>query len=67
MHFEADLLAKAEGMISQFREGFADLPDRTRDYMIQRIPLIVAQNPVLLDDAAGMLRPGSAAKRSFRG
>ena len=26
--------------------------------MVKRIALIVAQNPVLLDDAAGMLRAG---------
>jgi lipase len=37
---------------------FADLPDRTRAYMLDRIHLIVAQNPVLLDDAAGLLRAG---------
>lgn len=35
-----------------------DLPERTRAYMIERIHLIVAQNPALLDDAAGILRPG---------
>ena len=34
------------------------LPDRTRSYMLDRIHLIEAQNPVLLDDAAGLLRPG---------
>lgn len=34
------------------------LPERTRTYMLDRIPLIEAQNPVLLDDAAHMLRPG---------
>ena len=39
-------------------ERFADLPARTQDYMVKRIGLIVAQNPVLLDDAAGMLRAG---------
>lgn len=37
---------------------FADLPDRVRGYMLDRIHLIVGQNPVLLDDAAGMLRAG---------
>lgn len=37
---------------------FADLPEKTRAYMLDRIHLIVAQNPVLLDDAAGMLRAG---------
>ena len=35
-----------------------DLPERTRAYMVDRIHLIVAQNPALLDDAAGILRPG---------
>ena len=39
-------------------EPFAALPERTRAYMVARIPLIVAQNPTLLDDAARMLRPG---------
>ena len=34
------------------------LPERTRAYMLDRIHLIEAQNPVLLDDAAGLLRPG---------
>lgn len=37
-------------------ESFADLPERTRQYMVERIHLIVAQNPALLDDAAGLLR-----------
>ena len=35
---------------------FADLPAKTRAYMVDRIHFIVAQNPVLLDDAAGLLR-----------
>ncbi len=39
-------------------EAFADLPDRQRRYILARIPQIGAQNPVLLDDAAGLLRPG---------
>ena len=39
-------------------EALADLPERTRAYMIGRIHLIVEQNPTLLDDAAGILRPG---------
>lgn len=39
-------------------DDFADLPERTRGYMLDRIHFIVAQNPVLLDDAAGLLRPG---------
>ncbi len=36
-------------------EALADLPDRARQYITDRIHLIVAQNPVLLDDAAGLL------------
>ncbi len=39
-------------------EALADLPERTRHYMVARIHLIVAQNPALLDDAAGILRAG---------
>jgi lipase len=39
-------------------EAFADLPDRQSRYMTDRIHHIVAQNPVLLDDAAGLLAPG---------
>ena len=39
-------------------DNFADLPNKTRRYMLERIHLIAAQNPVLLDDAAGMLRSG---------
>lgn len=35
--------------------SFADLPEGQRRYIIDRIHLIVAQNPVLLDDAAGLL------------
>ena len=34
----------------------ADLPPKTQSYMIDRIHFIVAQNPVLLEDAAGLLR-----------
>lgn len=37
-------------------EALADLPERTRAYMVDRIHLIVAQNPALLDDTAGILR-----------
>ena len=37
---------------------FADLPDRQRQYMLDRIHLIGAQNAALVDDAAGLLRPG---------
>ena len=36
-------------------EGLDALPERQRQYIIDRIHLIVAQNPVLLDDAAGLL------------
>jgi lipase len=36
-------------------EALANLPERPRQYIIDRIHLIVAQNPVLLDDAAGLL------------
>ncbi len=39
-------------------EALEALPERTRSYMLDRIHLIEAQNPVLLDDAAGMLHPG---------
>ena len=39
-------------------EPFADLPDRQRNYILARIHHIAAQNPVLLDDAAGLLVPG---------
>ena len=39
-------------------EPFADLPERQRSYILARIHHIGAQNPVLLDDAAGLLRPG---------
>jgi len=38
-------------------EGLDALPERTRAYMFDRIHLIEAQNPVLLDDAAGLLAP----------
>jgi lipase len=37
-------------------EQLADLPQKTQSYMLHRIHFIVAQNPVLLDDAAGLLR-----------
>lgn len=36
--------------------SFADLPEKSRSYMVDRIHLIVAQNPFLLEDAAGLLR-----------
>jgi lipase len=37
-------------------KALANLPERARRYMVDRIHLIEAQNPVLLDDAAGLLR-----------
>ena len=39
-------------------EALADLPERSRRYILDRIHHIPAQNPVLLDDAARLLRPG---------
>ena len=39
-------------------DAFADLPEKTQRYMTDRIHLIEAQNPALLDDAAGLLLPG---------
>jgi len=39
-------------------EGLDALPERTRSYMFERIHLIEAQNPVLLDDAADLLAVG---------
>ena len=36
--------------------NFEDLPAKTRAYMEERIHFIVMQNPVLLDDTAGLLR-----------
>lgn len=39
-------------------ERLEAMPQKTRDYMVQRIHLIAAQNPFLLDDAAGLLRKG---------
>jgi len=37
-------------------DNLADLPEKTRTYMVDRIHFIAAQNPVLLEDAAGLLR-----------
>ncbi len=37
-------------------DKLAALPQKTQSYMVDRIHFIVAQNPVLLDDAAGLLR-----------
>ena len=39
-------------------ERFEDLPERMQAYILQRIPLVVAQNPVLLDDSPQLLAPG---------
>lgn len=39
-------------------EGLETMPERTRTYMFDRIHLIEAQNPVLLDDAADLLASG---------
>jgi len=39
-------------------EPLDSLPDRARDYIIDRIHLIAAQNPALLDDSKGLLRAG---------
>ncbi|WP_309667659.1 alpha/beta fold hydrolase [Tabrizicola sp.] len=39
-------------------EAFADLSARQQGAIIARIHLIAAQNDVLLDDTAGLLRPG---------
>ena len=50
----------AELFHSQWGTGdsLADLPERLQSYMVDRIHLIVAQNPYLVDDAAGLLRAG---------
>jgi pimeloyl-ACP methyl ester carboxylesterase len=39
-------------------ERLEDLPERQRAYILGRIHHIAAQNPVLLDDAAGIVAPG---------
>lgn len=39
-------------------EGLDTMPPRTRAYLFDRIHLIEAQNPVLLDDAANLLAAG---------
>ncbi len=39
-------------------DGLDDIPTRIRTYMTERIHLIAAQNPTLLDDQAQMLRAG---------
>ncbi|MDB5665208.1 alpha/beta fold hydrolase [Cypionkella sp.] len=55
-----DLEAAAALFHSHWGSGdrFADLTERTRQYMVERIHLIGEQNPTLLDDAAGILRGG---------
>lgn len=55
-----DRLAAAALFHSHWGSGepLSDLAERTRAYMVDRIHLIVAQNPALLEDAAGILRPG---------
>ena len=68
--FRADHLAFADLVRSDLRQEaaamfhgvwgtgdkLAELPLKTQTYMVDRIHFIVAQNPVLLDDAAGLLR-----------
>ena len=39
-------------------EDWDSLPDRQRAYLLDRIHLVAAQNPVLRDDRPGLLRPG---------
>ena len=39
-------------------EPLSAMPERAQNYIIDRIHLIPGQNRVLLDDAAGLLRPG---------
>ena len=55
-----DLAGAAAEFHSHWGSGDAlsDLPERTRAYMIDRIHLIVAQNPALLEDAGAILCPG---------
>lgn len=54
-----DNLAAARMFHGHWGEGrFDDLPPRTKAYFTDRIPLIAAQNPYLLDDSAQLLRPG---------
>lgn len=55
----AGLLAEAAAMFHGVwgtGDKLADLPQKTQTYMIDRIHFIVAQNPVLMDDAAGLVR-----------
>ncbi|MEY3533595.1 MAG: hypothetical protein RI979_1619, partial [Pseudomonadota bacterium] len=46
-------------------EPLESLPDRARDYIIDRIHLIPAQNAVLLDDSKGLLRAGGGEDHGF--
>ena len=68
--FKADHLAVAQALAEGRRTDaavmfhqawgngahFADLAPRQQQYMVDRIHFIAAQNPVLLDDTAGLLR-----------
>jgi pimeloyl-ACP methyl ester carboxylesterase len=70
--FQADHLAVAHHLQAGDRLGAARhfhavwgtgepldaLPDRARDYIVNRIHLIPGQNRALLDDSAGLLREG---------
>lgn len=40
-------------------DQLSDLPEKSRRYIVDRIHHIPAQNPVLLDDAAGIVAPGA--------
>lgn len=56
---QAGRLAEAAALFHQNWGGgerFEDLPARTQAYMTDRMALVLAQNPVLLGDAAGLLR-----------
>lgn len=58
------LSGQLEAALRQFHgdwgtgETLEAMPERTRYYMLERIHLIKAQNPVLLEDSARLLRPG---------
>ena len=54
-----DMTVAARVFHGQWGEGrFDDLPEKTRRYFIERISMIAAQNPYLVDDSAGLLRAG---------
>jgi pimeloyl-ACP methyl ester carboxylesterase len=55
-----DMAGAAEAFQAIWGRGqpFADLPSAQRDYIVQRIPLIAAQNATLVEDAAGLLGYG---------